>query len=89
MFYVYLLRSTVDGNLYIGYTSDLKKRVVEHNKGKSTSTRRRVPLNLVYYEVYMSQTDAMEREKRLKSSAGAYTALKRRLKSGLRQGRFV
>jgi len=32
-YYIYVLKSFKDNNLYTGYTSDLKKRIVEHNKG--------------------------------------------------------
>jgi len=84
MFYVYVLRSQKDDKLYIGYSDDLRRRLDEHNKGLNRSTKSRVPLNLIYYEAYASQADAKVREKRLKSSAGANTALKRRLRESLR-----
>jgi len=84
MFYVYVLRSRKDEKLYIGYTDDLRRRLSEHNKGLSRATKSRIPLDLVYYEAYASQADAKVREKRLKSSAGANTALKRRLRDSLR-----
>jgi len=51
MFYVYVLRSKSDGKLYIGYTSDLRKRINEHNNGLVQSIRPRMPLTLVYYEL--------------------------------------
>ncbi|MHB8710451.1 MAG: GIY-YIG nuclease family protein [Minisyncoccota bacterium] len=70
--------------LYIGYTEDLRRRLTEHNKGKSRATKSRIPLDLLYYEAYASQADAKIRENRLKSSAGANTALKRRLRDSLR-----
>jgi len=89
MFYVYLLQSTVDKKLYTGYTTDLRKRVSEHNQGKNRSTKPRIPLKLMYYEAYISQADAAMREKRLKRSAGARTALRRRLTDGLQSGHFV
>lgn len=84
MFYVYVLESSRDGKLYIGYTNDLKRRIAEHDEAKGNSTRYRLPLNLVYYEAYASQTDAKNREFRLKNSVGAYTALKRRITESLR-----
>lgn len=64
MYYVYLLVSD-DSCTYIGFTGDLKRRIAEHDDGKSgyTSGRR---WNLVYYEAYASKQDAMRREKRLK-----------------------
>jgi putative endonuclease len=45
-----VLRSDKDKNLYTGYTNDIKKRVKEHNEGKVTSTKNRVPLRLIYFE---------------------------------------
>ncbi len=89
MFYVYILKSRKDEKLYIGYTSDLKRRVSEHNEGQNISTKPRRPLDLLYYEAYMSQADAKKREFNLKNSAGAKTALKRRLPASLRLGHFV
>lgn len=89
MFYVYVLRSRKDARLYTGYTVDLKRRFIEHTTGMNTSTKPRRPLDLVYYEAYSSQADAKQREKNLKHSAGARTALKRRLVNGLRPGHFV
>lgn len=89
MFYVYVLKSRKDENLYIGYTTDLKRRLTEHNKGMNFSTKPRLPFDLLYYEAYVSQADAKQREHNLKSSAGAKTALKRRLPTSLRLGHFV
>ena len=83
MFYVYVLRSRKDEKLYIGYTGDLRRRLTEHNNGENRATKSRIPLDLVYYEAYVSQADAKVREQRLKSSAGANTALKRRLQDSL------
>lgn len=84
MFYMYVLKSIKDGRVYFGYTADLKRRVIEHSRGLNKSTKFRLPLELIYYEAYKSQTDAEAREQRLKSSAGAYTALKRRIGESLR-----
>jgi putative endonuclease len=89
MYYLYILQSKKDNKLYVGYTDNLRRRLAEHTSGKNISTRSRLPLNLVYYEAYTSQADAIAREKSLKNSQGARTALKRRLLNGLRPGRFV
>ena len=70
MYYVYILRSKCDGNLYIGYTTDLKKRFQEHQAGKVVSTKPRRPLGLVFYEGYKSMADVNRREKYLKTSKG-------------------
>lgn len=61
MFYVYVLTSKQDGELYTGFTHDLKRRVKEHNAGKVPSTKPRVPLTLLYYEAYRAEEDARNR----------------------------
>jgi putative endonuclease len=50
MYYVYVLQSEVDKKLYVGYTSDLRKRMNAHNNGRVSATRDRKPLELLYYE---------------------------------------
>ncbi len=89
MFYIYTLKSRKDRNLYIGYTNNLNRRVSEHNDGLNRSTKPRTPFDLIYYEAYISQADAEKREKNLKHSAGARTALNRRIVDCLRSGHFV
>ena len=89
MFYVYLLCSKTDDKFYTGYTADLRRRFSEHNDKRNLSTRHRAPFELLYYEAYVSQTDAKQREKNLKHSLGARTALKRRLRDSLRLGHSV
>lgn len=81
MFYLYLLKSKKDGNLYIGSTNDLEKRIAEHNEGKVFSTKPRRPFELIYYEAYKSEIDARRREKNLKLRSRAYTQLKKRIVS--------
>lgn len=83
MYYVYLLKSTKDGKLYIGFTNDLKRRILEHNSGLSKSTKSRRPFKLIYYEAYTSEKDAKQREKMLKRFSGSYTHLKKRVKNSL------
>lgn len=67
MFYVYVLQSLKDKNIYIGYSSNLKERFRKHNQGKAKSTKSRKPLDLVYYEAYKNRKDAMARERFLKT----------------------
>ena len=81
-YYVYVLRSTKDNNLYTGYTCNLRKRVDEHNKGYNFSTKHRRPFELIYYEASISEIDAKAREKYLKSGMGK-RYLKNRMKSYL------
>jgi putative endonuclease len=82
MYYVYALRSRKDGRFYVGCTADLRKRIAEHNDGKARSTRHRVPFDLLYYEASGNQTDALHREKYLKTTYGK-RYLKNRLKHEL------
>jgi len=63
MYYVYVLKS--GDKFYVGYTSDLKRRVSEHNSGINRSTRGR-KWRLIYYEAYLSEKDARDRERKLK-----------------------
>ena len=70
MFYVYVLRSDADLGFYIGYSSDLKKRFAQHQKGDAAATSYRGPWKLIYYEAYTEREDAEGREKFLKSGAG-------------------
>ncbi len=70
--------------MYIGYTSDLKKRVEEHNALMNTSTvRKSGKWEVVYYEAYRSQTDAQEREQKLKHHGSGKRELYKRIKSSL------
>jgi putative endonuclease len=70
MYYVYILQSPAMKKLYVGYTNDLRKRLLEHNDGKSKFTKFGRPWKLIYYEAYISKKDAMSREKYLKSGWG-------------------
>jgi putative endonuclease len=65
------LYSKRDKKLYVGQTKDLKKRIVEHNKGKVNSTKNRRPLVLIHKESFTTRYDAMRREKFLKSLYGS------------------
>ena len=71
MFTVYVLYSTTFNKIYIGYTSDIKNRLLSHNslatKGYTLKFR---PWVLIYSEEYSSKSDAMKREKQLKSAKG-------------------
>ena len=81
-YYVYILESKKDNNLYTGYTNNLKRRLKEHNNGEVKSTKNRRPLKLVYYEFCLNKDDALHREKYLKSSWGK-RYIKNRLKNYL------
>jgi len=69
MFYVYVLKSKTNKDLYVGSTEDLRNRYRLHNSGRVKSTRSATPWVLVYYEAYRSKEDATKREKKLKMHA--------------------
>lgn len=86
MYYFYVLKSKKDGKLYYGCTNDLKKRLEEHNDGKSTWTKNRGPFKIVYYEAYLSKEDAYQREHNIKLRSNAFTGLKRRIIKSVENG---
>jgi len=69
-FYTYVLFSLKDSMFYTGYTRDVYARVDLHNAGHVPSTCNRIPLRLIYFEVCLSQKDALARERYLKSGMG-------------------
>ena len=81
MLYVYVLKNE-SGELYYGCTKNLKKRFFEHNSNRSFSTKNK-QWKLIYYEAYLSEEDAWEREKQLKQYGQALAQLKRRIKKSL------
>ncbi|OGH17533.1 MAG: excinuclease ABC subunit C [Candidatus Levybacteria bacterium RIFCSPHIGHO2_12_FULL_37_12] len=82
MYYVYILKSLKDNSLYIGYTTDLKKRILEHNNGLSKSTKLKRPYKLIFYEAFLNRIDAKHREVYLKSGWG-FKSIKTLLKRSL------
>jgi len=81
-YYVYVLISELDNSWYIGFTSNLKERINQHNTGKTFTTKRKLPWKILYYEVSFNREDALAREKYLKSGMGR-RYLKNRLKCQL------
>ncbi len=78
-YYVYLLES-LDNSWYIGYGTDLKKRIKDHNNGKGgKTTKQKSEWKLIYFEGYRSERDALGRERFLKSGSGR-RFLKKQLK---------
>ncbi|RQG93250.1 GIY-YIG nuclease family protein [Natrarchaeobius halalkaliphilus] len=63
---VYVLECA-DGSFYTGYTTDLERRIVEHDAGEGAKyTRGRTPVALRYHERYESRSAAMSREYEIK-----------------------
>ncbi|KKW17102.1 MAG: GIY-YIG catalytic domain protein [Parcubacteria group bacterium GW2011_GWA1_50_14] len=82
MFYNYILQSLRNGELYTGFSNDLKRRLQEHNQGLNFSTKRYRPWKLIYYEACLDKGDAVRREGYLKKTQGM-RLIKRRLKEYL------
>ncbi|MCC6404859.1 MAG: GIY-YIG nuclease family protein [Candidatus Yanofskybacteria bacterium] len=68
--YTYVLESARDGKRYIGYTSNLTRRLAEHAAGYSRATASRLPFSLVYFEGCRDAEDARRRERYLKTTQG-------------------
>ena len=69
-YYTYILQSEKDHRYYIGSTSDLKRRLHEHNSGKTKSLRFRRPLFVIHQEEYETRELAESRERQIKSYKG-------------------
>ena len=69
MYYVYLLQMN-NGKIYTGSTKDLKRRIFEHEKGETASTKYKRPIKPILYEAYILKSDAQRREKYLKTTEG-------------------
>jgi len=67
MFYVYVLYSQKRDVFYKGYTSNIKRRLSEHNQGSSTFTSTGRPWKLIWCAIKFSKRDAMELELKLKN----------------------
>ncbi|MFZ2324927.1 MAG: GIY-YIG nuclease family protein [Ignavibacteriaceae bacterium] len=71
MFTVYVIYSIIHKKIYVGQTNDLSRRLYEHNNGLLSSyTKRYTPWELLYKEEYNTRSEAVVREKQLKSSRG-------------------
>jgi len=81
MYYFYVLQSDVDIGYYYGSTTNLKRRVAEHARGKVTATSYRLPVKLVYYEAFLTISAARNREQQVKKSSSIRSALHKRINS--------
>ena len=77
MWYVYILKSEDDSNLYIGSTNDLRRRVHQHNSAQVSSTKGRGPFTLEAYIAVKDKIKAIELEQYLKSGSGKAILRKR------------
>ena len=78
MHYVYLLESNeVPGHRYVGLSTDLKRRLKDHNSGNSRHTAKYRPWRLVTYIAFSNESKAEAFERYLKSGSGHAFAKKR------------
>jgi len=77
--YVYLLRSRKEGTFYIGWTTDPVRRLIEHNDGQHYFTRRKIPWQLIGFEMFHSIDAAKRRERALKHNPRMQMLFKKRL----------
>ena len=66
MFIVYILFSSKVDQYYVGHTQNMEDRLSRHNSGRSLSTKKGKPWNLVYTEIFETRSEAMLREKAIK-----------------------
>jgi putative endonuclease len=81
-YYVYVLRSKNKNFVYVGQTTDLKRRFKEHNNREELSTKHYAPFELIFYEAYRDRKDCLRREEYFKTTKGK-TTLKSMLKEFL------
>lgn len=84
MYYVYILKSLKNKDVYVGFSNDLKTRFKFHNSGKVKSTKPNKQWRLVYYEAYRAKKDATMRERQLKMHA-AKSELLKKLENSLKE----
>jgi putative endonuclease len=70
MYFVYVLKSEENGRFYIGSSENPDRRLDEHNSGKVKSTKSFRPWKRIFLEEHSSRSDAIRREKYLKSGWG-------------------
>ncbi|MDP3729315.1 MAG: GIY-YIG nuclease family protein [bacterium] len=68
-YYVYILIN-LDNKIYIGQTSDIKKRFIEHNESGKGYTSKFRPWRLIDKAIFNTRADAMKRERYLKTGVG-------------------
>lgn len=84
MHYVYVIYSSSSDQLYYGETTDLSRRLKEHNRSKKqTATEQAADWRLVYYEAYQAKADAKDREEKLKNYGASRGHLKNRITDSL------
>ena len=81
MYYLYVIQNEA-GEYYLGYTANLENRLADHNAGSNKSTKNH-KWELVYYEAYVSEKYARNREQALKKNRRMKTILLNRISESL------
>ena len=71
MYFVYILQSLSTGRYYIGHCDHLLHRFYQHQSGHNHSTTNHGPWCVPHFEIYASRSEAMRRERKLKSQKSA------------------
>ena len=79
-YYVYIIKCN-DGTRYYGYTKNLQVRLNAHTKGRVNSTRRKRPVELVYFEECDSRSEAFGREMQFKNRKTRKTTIEKLINS--------
>lgn len=79
MHYVYIIQSIKDESFYTGNTKNLQRRLSEHNRGLTLSTKTKIPYRFVWYCAFIQESKAILFEKYLKTGSGIAFARKRLL----------
>jgi predicted GIY-YIG superfamily endonuclease len=77
MYYVYVLSDPDSGDIYVGYSADLKARMKGHDRQEHPGWK------LVYYEAYLAESDARRRERKIKHHGNAIRQIKERIQASL------
>ncbi len=83
MYYVYVLVEETEREVYVGFTSDLRRRVEEHQSGHGAEYTKNGTWRLAYYEAFFSECDARTREKKLKHDGRSRYQLYARMEKSL------
>ena len=70
-YFIYILYSVKIDKYYVGYTTDLDNRLSEHNRGKTSFSKSGMPWIRVYFETFETKSEALKREKYIKSQKSA------------------
>ena len=85
MFFVYILYSASFNRIYVGQTKNIENRLESHNSGNVISTKHYKPWTMIHSEQFATRSEAMNREKELKTSVGRRWIRTHSLNGGVRQ----